>query len=76
MNKQKQQLNTCDNCTHREGEECRRYPPTVSVVMIPQKSVMAAGMQLQPSPVSAFPVVQPHLWCGEWAGGFQLKAVQ
>lgn len=60
---------TCATCIHHFQSECRRFPPQVSVIMVPQRNVLAAQTQIQPTPVACFPQVTPDLSCGEWSSG-------
>ena len=73
---------TCGSCKyyilHRGSSECRRFPPQVTVLLIPVQRGMALpganGPSLQPSPVAAFPPVGPdEHWCGEWASRLLLQ---
>lgn len=59
-------MHTCAKCRHKHGEECRRFPPQVSVVMIPHHSQLTGKPSFTPSPVAAMPIVEDDLWCGEW----------
>ena len=53
---------------------CRRHPPTAAVLLVPTPQagprLVAAGQQpqmaLTPQVVSAFPIVQPAHWCGDF----------
>ncbi len=65
---------SCKTCGCFWMEACHRYPPTVSVVMIPQRAPMGLALQsgqqqmmLQPTPVAAFPpIANPEdIWCAE-----------
>jgi hypothetical protein len=58
-------IGICKDCKFRVDGECRRYPPQVSIVMMPTK-VAVAGPTLQPSPLATFPPVEDDLWCGEF----------
>jgi hypothetical protein len=58
---------SCKHCNHRHENECRRFPPQVSVIMMPVQSVIGQGPKLQPNPVCTFPMVEDDLWCGEYA---------
>ena len=58
---------TCSTCRYflspPEPGVCRRYPPAVRIDRLPQT--------LQCEVTSEFPRMQPHGWCGEWAGRVQ-----
>jgi len=64
---------SCSSCKHRKEDECRRFPPQVSVVMIPNQTALS-GMQLQPSPVAAFPNIADDSYCGEYSVKFSMVA--
>ena len=64
---------SCHHCRYRHEDECRRYPPHVSVVMIPTKTALS-GMQLEPSPGAAFPNIADDPFCGEFAVKLSLSA--
>ena len=64
---------SCHSCKHRKEDECRRYPPHVSVVMMPTQTALS-GMQLQPSPVAAFPNIADDSYCGEYEVKFSMAA--
>lgn len=44
---------------------CRRFPPQVSLVTIPQRSALGE-VTMSPNAVSVRPTVQPESWCGEF----------
>lgn len=66
----------CLTCKHYDADDqvCRRYPPTVNVVLIPRPVSMRGALQgqqqmaMEPTPVGSFPPIgEPELhWCGEW----------
>ncbi|GBQ28700.1 hypothetical protein HLH34_15280 [Gluconacetobacter azotocaptans] len=62
---------SCRQCRFHglEGPDvvCRRYPPQVTVVMVPQPAPRAG--QLAPQPFATFPPVVPEHVCGEFAAG-------
>jgi hypothetical protein len=58
---------SCAGCKWNEDFECRRFPPTASIIMMPTTHPISHKTSLQPTPVSSFPNVQAELWCGEWA---------
>lgn len=68
---------TCYTCRFHDSlaQACRRYPPTVAVVVVPQPVSMGAVLQgnqhmtMVPMPVGALvPIPEAHEgWCGEWA---------
>jgi hypothetical protein len=60
-------MRSCKHCDHRVENQCRRFPPQVSVVMVPVKNALTPGATLQPNPVCTFPMVEDDLWCGEHA---------
>lgn len=74
-------MTTCATCRYLEAmdQTCRRYPPTVSVVLVPQQASMQAALrgqgqvQMVPTPVGAFtPIPEPDdCWCGEWQAAIQ-----
>ena len=51
---------------------CRRYPPQVSIIMLPAPPPRVG--QMMPQVLAAFPVVQEAMWCGEWASVSALAA--
>lgn len=73
---------SCKSCRHSnvsaEGENvsisCRRYPPTVMYVPIPQKSLVGGPPNVGWMTASGFPTVLDSMWCGEWQAG-RLTAV-
>jgi hypothetical protein len=60
---------TCRFCRHHgvEGNDvvCRRYPPQVTVVLVPQGAPRVG--HLAPQPFATFPPVVPEHVCGEFA---------
>lgn len=62
---------TCRQCRHHgvEGMDivCRRFPPQVTVVLVPQGAPRAG--QLAPQPFATFPPVVPEHVCGEFSAG-------
>lgn len=60
---------SCLACKHHASEAgdvvCRRYPPQVTVVLVPQPAPRAG--QLAPQPFATFPPVVPEHVCGEFA---------
>ena len=65
---------TCKTCKHKVDSECRRFPPQVSVVMMPIKNVLTQGATMQPNPVCTFPMVEDDLYCGEYEVKLSLSA--
>jgi len=64
---------SCSNCNagifqdHNGAQgACRAHPPTPCVVLIPRGQVQ---MELVPTPITAWPIVQPGNWCREWQDG-------
>lgn len=59
---------SCRTCrwhaTEQQDVVCRRYPPQVSVLMVPAPPPRVG--QLQPAPFATFPPVNPEAPCGEW----------
>jgi hypothetical protein len=51
----------------KEGADvvCRRYPPQVTVLLVPAPPPRVG--QFSPQPFSTYPPVQPSHPCGEWA---------
>ena len=43
---------------------CRRYPPTASVVVLPRQTLQ--GVQMQPQPITSWPMVRLEDVCAEW----------
>ena len=66
-----QSFSVCGNCTHRVEGECRRFPPQVTVVMMPVQTALSAP-RLQPTPIACFPPVEEDLHCAEFAGQYTL----
>ena len=67
---------TCGDCRFALKEtaalKCRRYPPQVTILLIPVAgAVMRAGQQqVTPQGLSDYPSVAPgHPACGEWKIG-------
>ncbi|WP_043458947.1 hypothetical protein [Gluconacetobacter diazotrophicus] len=60
---------TCRQCRHHAVEAgdvvCRRFPPQVTVVLVPQAAPRVG--QLAPQPFATFPPVVPEHVCGEFA---------
>lgn len=63
---------TCSTCRFFLPDQtpgiCRRYPPAVSMERIQARVI---GQQSQLNLACEFPRMQPHGWCGEWAGRVQ-----
>ena len=80
MSKLKNNGRVCAQCKHCFEGYCRRYPPTVSIVMQMRPGTVATGGQPipTPSPVSAFPPVgdADDMWCGEWEGADRVLKLQ
>lgn len=59
---------SCRGCRWHAVEKpdvvCRRYPPQVTVLMVPAPPPRVG--QLQPMPFATFPPVNPDAPCGEW----------
>ena len=64
-------LQCCRRCKHSEPVqgsaelECRRYPPSVSAMPIP-----VSGGKYTIHMQTAFPRINPDLFCGEWGPKF------
>jgi len=58
---------SCDRCRWAFESECRRFPPTATIVMIPQKVVTSAVPSMVPQPLSTFPAVSSDTYCGEYS---------
>lgn len=60
---------SCVRCERswQEGPDlvCRRFPPVPSIHMVPAPPPRVG--QVMPQVFTAFPVVSPSLWCGEFA---------
>lgn len=62
----------CHQCAHfspLSGTSqglCRRYPPTSSIIMLPQKHPISHQQTLQPAPICSRPVVEQNDLCGEF----------
>lgn len=61
---------TCTTCMHRHENQCRRYPPQVTVLMVPVKDALGR-MAAQLGSKGAWPEAAADSWCGEWAGTYQ-----
>jgi len=57
---------TCITCFYNDTNSCRRYPPSVSIVLVPRMSLVTQKTELQPTDMACFPAVQGEHWCGEW----------
>jgi|HubBroStandDraft_1064217.scaffolds.fasta_scaffold12997_5 hypothetical protein len=64
----------CGGCKYIGKEstvyKCRRYPPQVTIVLVPIQSPVARhnAMQVAPQAFSDYPTVTlDHPGCGEWA---------
>lgn len=64
------QQNSCMTCMHRHEHQCRRYPPHVTAIVVPEKTAMG-GLQPRVQYAAAFPQAEEGLWCGEWAAEFK-----
>lgn len=68
-------MTICANCkffdqpagTPEERGLCRRYPPTATVIMQPQRNIAAGGVAMQPCPISVDCPVMATGWCGEFS---------
>jgi hypothetical protein len=68
---------TCRECDHAEvlastdkAIRCRRYPPTVTAVVVP---IQAEGeMSIQIKDITLRPIVSAAETCGEWKKAFIL----
>lgn len=67
---------TCKTCRHWFGEnlkgeddmqlgQCRRYPPTLCMVVTTHLNEITNATQQQILPVARYPTVSEELWCGE-----------
>ena len=68
-------VGTCKTCKHfdRTTTEaaqglCRESSPQVSIVMLPQQSLVSKEIQMVPQMVANFPQVGDDCWCGRWDG--------
>lgn len=60
---------TCGKCKFSASENpnpgepliCRRNPPATTIMLTP-----GPGGRPMPNPVSAYPLVRPEQWCGEY----------
>ena len=66
---------TCKTCRFFDDKQpdspapmCRRYPPQVSIVMVPQQNAIQRQVSMAPQAVATFPNVNAECWCGEWTG--------
>ncbi len=64
---------SCQRCRHHVTLEsstlvCRRFPPSVSIIAVPQRSI--AGDMLVPQPFSTWPTVPADANCGEFSPAF------
>jgi len=66
MTYNKNESMNCINCHYNDTNSCRRYPPSVSIVMVPRISLVTQKTELQPTDMACFPAVQGEHWCGEW----------
>ena len=66
---------SCKSCAHqhKEGDRhtCRRYPPTISVIVMPRPAAVQKDLHttmMVPSEEARiqFPVVRLEWWCGEF----------
>lgn len=59
---------TCLDCRWylAEGRQhlCRRFPPQVTVIMVPAPPPRAG--QLMPQPFATYPLIDPKIPCGEF----------
>ena len=64
--KSKKATGACLDCrwsTHHGNDlECRRFPPQLSIILVPGK----VANHVKPESFTGYPVVQPDLWCGEF----------
>ncbi len=63
---------SCAKCIHcgRLSEAdgiCTRFPPTATVILVPEVSLMASQPQLVPQNFTAWPNVRMDQFCGEFA---------
>ncbi len=68
---------TCSTCRYflspPEPGVCRRYPPAVRIdrqIVAIDKGDRSVS-EWRTDVTSEFPRMQPHGWCGEWAGRVQ-----
>lgn len=64
---------TCDQCAHYAMEDdavCRRYPPTVTILLVPIQIPMAiapnGARPMAPKPFASYPPINPEHPCGEF----------
>jgi len=60
----------CAECkfflTDNGGHYCRRYPPTMAMLMAAPQVALSANRGSTPMPVSSYPPIQRNQWCGEY----------
>lgn len=76
MNNPSRRCDTCEAYHVPEGQpnpECRRNPPTVSIVLMPQAPTLAGrGPGFAPATLSAYAPTRPFEWCLQWSPRLQL----
>ena len=73
-------LRNCSTCAHHTDPPgpkvdfvfCRRYPPTVTILLLPQGVGLDGRQQLAPAPLNAYPQLAPTEVCGEFAPNLKL----
>jgi hypothetical protein len=66
----------CSSCKFfsPDASECHRFPPQVSVVMLPtpqNRMALTTTPAFSPSPVACFPPTDPTNLCGEYSPNLQ-----
>lgn len=63
----------CSTCIHNSESECHRFPPQVTVVLIPQRHALSGQTQIVPTPIACWPQVPNEGMCGEYVGKTSLQ---
>jgi len=68
-------VESCGNCRFAHVDQtkdrvCRKLPPQVSILLVPQRVAVAhpTSIGVSPQPFATFPPVNPEMWCGAWEG--------
>jgi hypothetical protein len=66
---------TCQacRCVWMEGNElvCRRYPPTVQIILVPAPAPRVGQMMAQQ--MAMLPPTRPDGWCGEFSPAYNAR---
>lgn len=69
----------CSTCSavfrERDQHFCRLYPPSVTVIAVPQQHPITNQVQMGMQTVAVYPPVQPQQWCLQWAPGARIQLV-